>query len=277
MRLPFATLTLAEIERFERDGFVVVKEAFARADARAMEARWWEELEAAHGISRDDRASWREIPGDLKAAKRDPIQARILSDRVRGVLDDLLGAGAWLTPKDWGRTIVTFPEPGEWDVPGWFWHWDSPTAVHLDRPTALFVVSMIGPVAPRGGGTLVLAGSHRLLLDQHERVADQPGTRPWERFYRLHPWLMALAGEAPSPADRVAAFMDCETLAEGVPLRVVELTGEPGDMVFCHPCLVHCGASNRGEWPRMMRIRQQVLTAEGQERRRAFDRFAGAV
>ena len=57
----------------------------------------------------------------------------------------------------------------------------------------------------------------------------------WERFHRSHPWLMALTGQAPSPADRIAAFMDRETIVDGVPLRVVELTGEPGDMVFCHP------------------------------------------
>jgi ectoine hydroxylase-related dioxygenase (phytanoyl-CoA dioxygenase family) len=57
--------------------------------------------------------------------------------------------------------------------------------------------------------------------------------------------------------------MDGETIVEGVPLRVVELTGEPGDMVVCHPAMVHCAAPNRGTWPRFMRIKQQVLTREG--------------
>jgi hypothetical protein len=42
-----------------------------------------------------------------------------------------------------------------------------------------------------------------------------------------------------------------------------ELTGEPGDMVFCHPVMVHCAAPNRGAWPRFMRIKTQVLTHEG--------------
>ena len=81
-----------------------------------------------------------------------------------------------------------------------------------------------------------------------------------ERFRRSHPWLMALTGQAPSPADRIAAFMDAETIVEGIPLRVVELTGEPGDMVFCHPVMVHCVAPNRGSRPRFMRIKTQVLT-----------------
>ena len=76
---------------------------------------------------------------------------------------------------------------------------------------------------------------------------------------------MALTGHAPSPADRIAAFMGAETLVEGIPLRVAELTGEPGDMVFCHPVMVHCVAPNRGVRPRFMRIKTQVLTREGRE------------
>ena len=130
------------------------------------------------------------------------------------------------------------------------------------------MVSFIGQVAPRSGGTLILSGSPRLLLQQERvRPADQPrDPKPWNAFYRSHPWLMALAGEAPSPADRIAAFMDQETVVDGVPLRVVELTGEPGDMVVCHPCMVHCGAPNRGEQPRFMRIKQQVFSREGRRR-----------
>ena len=57
---------------------------------------------------------------------------------------------------------------------------------------------------------------------------------------------MALTGQAPSPANRIAAFMDRETIVDGVPLRVVELTGEPGDMVFCHLVMVHCAAPEPG-------------------------------
>jgi len=115
-----------------------------------MERQWWRELADAHGIRRDDRSSWRRLPGDLKAAKRDPRQAAILTERVRGVFDDLLGQGAWSSPRDWGRPLVTFPEPGAWDVPAGQWHWDNPCELHLDKPRGLFVVSFIGPVEPHG-------------------------------------------------------------------------------------------------------------------------------
>jgi hypothetical protein len=272
------TLTSSDIQLFERDGYVVVRQAFSPADALAMERRWWSELEDAHGIRRDDRSSWRQIPGDLKAAKRDPIQARILTGQVRGVFDDLLGTAAWSPPRDWGRAIVTFPEPGAWEVPTRLWHWDNLCEPHIDQPRALFVVSFIGSVAPRSGGTLILSGSPRLLVQQERRIpASQrgrggSGTSIWERFHRSHPWLMALTGQAPSPADRSAAFMDGETIVERVPLRVVELTGEPGDMVVCHPVMVHCRAPNRGVRPRFMRIKQRLLTHQGRQLQRQSQR-----
>jgi hypothetical protein len=271
MASPLTTLTSADVGRFERDGYVVVRQAFSRDDGLAMERQWWRELEDAHGIRRDDRSSWRRLPGDLKAAKRDPQQAKILTERVRGVFDDLLGQGAWRPPRDWGRPLVTFPEPGAWDLPTGQWHWDNPCELHLDRPRALFVVSFIGSVEPRGGGTLILSGSPRLLIQQERELpaSERPGSIATlrERFRRSHPWLMALTGQAPSPDDRIGAFMDRETVVDGVPVRVVELTGQPGDMVFCHPVMVHSPAPNRDTRPRFMRIKTQVLTHEGRELR----------
>ncbi len=125
---------------------------------------------------------------------------------------------------------------------------------------------------------MILSGSPRLLIQRERRIpASQPGesgTRVWERLHRSHPWLMALTGHAPSPAGRIAAFMDTETTVEGVPLRVVELTGEPGDMVFCHPAMLHSVAPNRGTRLRFMRIKTPVIADEGRE---LLDRLYGTA
>ena len=250
---------------------MVVRQAFSRADGLAMERQWWRELEDTHGIRRDDRSSWRQIPGDLKAAKRDPVQARILTERVRGVFDDLLGQAAWSPPRDWGRPLVTFPEPGAWECrPGTGTGTILATCTSI-TPGRYSLSASSARSRRRGGGTLILSGSPRLLIQQERRIpaSQRRGSIATlrERFHRSHPWLMALTGQAPSPADRIAAFMDSETIVEGVPLRVVELTGEPGDMVFCHPVMVHCVGPNRGTRPRFMRIKTQVLTHEGRELR----------
>src|SRR4029077_14916839 len=148
MESQLTTLTASDIQRFKRDGYVVVRQAFSGADGLAMERQWWRELEDTRGIRPDDRSSGHQIAGDLKAAKRDPIQARILTGRVRGVFDDLLGAAAWSPPRDWRRPLVPFPEPGAREVPARLWHWDNPCDLHLEHPRALFVVILIGRVSP---------------------------------------------------------------------------------------------------------------------------------
>ncbi len=261
------TLSTTEIESFHDDGYVIVRGAFALDDALAMRAEWWSELADVHGILREDRATWRRLLPDLRRAKVSPIQRAIETARVRGVIDDLLGPGTWRPPKDWGRTIVTFPEAGDWDVSTEGWHWDSPGAWHRDAVNGLFVVSFVGSIAPRSGGTLILSGSPRLLARHEARLTPDEQRADFrtqkDRFHGSHPWLKALTGKAASPSDRVAAFMAGETDIDGVAARVVELTGEPGDMVFCHPTIAHSASPNRGADPRMMRIKQQLMTDAG--------------
>ncbi|HVN01584.1 MAG TPA: phytanoyl-CoA dioxygenase family protein [Caulobacteraceae bacterium] len=253
------TLSAAEIAQFHDEGFVVVRGAFSPDDAAATRREWWAELAEVHGVREHDRATWRQPRADLKAAKFAPIGARLASPRVRGVIDDLVGAGAWPEPKHWGRVLTTFPETrGAWDVPTKLWHSDNPCAWHRTAMNGVMLFSFIGEVRPRSGGTLIIAGSPRLLqrldreLTRGGRKDDAAGNR--DAFYRSHPWLKALAGHAASPADRIAAFMDDGAEIEGVRLRVVELTGAPGDMVFCHPIIAHSAAPNHGEAPRFMRI-----------------------
>jgi hypothetical protein len=250
MRSQLTTLTSADIRRFERDGYVVVRQAFSRADGLAMERLWWRELEGTHGIRRDDRSSWRHILGDLKAAKRDPAQAKILTGRVRGVFDDLLGQALAL-----GQSLRPAPRSSQGAVRCQLHRHGR--AAQRRNPDPVRVTPPADPA--RTPAAREPAGR----FDRHAQGPVPP----------LSSWLMALTGQAPSPADRIAAFMDRETIVDGVPLRVVELTGEAGDMVFCHPVMVHCVAPNRGTRPRFMRIKTQVLTHEGREQRNRQQRL----
>ena len=222
-----------------------------------MQDAWWQELFDLYGIRRDDRSTWQQPARDLRGGKASPMQTKIQTERVRGAIDDLLGAGTWQWPKHWGRAIATFPQGGIWDVPTG-WHWDSPVAWHREGVCAVFAFSFVGAVEPGGGGTSILAGSHRLLwhwekdLLARPKVMDAKSQREW--FYCAHPWLAELSGVAPSPTDRRAVFMADGAEIAGIGLRVVELSGKPGDMVFCHPTIVHSASPNCGTWPRFMRI-----------------------
>ena len=109
---------------------------------------------------------------------------------------------------------------------------------------------------------MIVEGSHRLLrhfassLPPDEGPSDHQSVR--RRFLRHDPWLRALTGAAASPSDRTDFFMR-EREASSGSLRVVEMTGEPGDVILCHPLMLHVAAQNAGAIPRFMRS-QRICT-----------------
>ena len=68
---------------------------------------------------------------------------------------------------------------------------------------------------------------------------------------RSVPWLRALLSSDPSE-DRYERFMSRTDCYAGIPLRVIEMAGEPGDVIVMHPWVFHAPAPNCSEVPRMM-------------------------
>jgi len=69
--------------------------------------------------------------------------------------------------------------------------------------------------------------------------------------FAAHPWLGGL-WKPGDGGDRIQRYMYDGTIIDGVPLRVVELTGEPGDVILMHSDCFHAVAPNRLTQPRMM-------------------------
>ncbi len=246
-----------EIESFHRHGFVRLKQAFPPEAALALQDEIWTEIGEEHGVRREDRGTWKTLPRSPKGAKQSPLNAAVATQRFTGAISDLLGYDGWKRPATWGGFNVFFPEePGtKWDVPSDTWHWDGP-------PTGegLLIFSFYGDVRPGGGGTLVGDGSPRLIQSYYDSLSPADLARPHKfhrkTFLRWKPWLQALTGQAKEPvADRIEAFMERATEVHGVPCRVVELTGESGDAVFCNLGLMHAVAPNCSEQPRFMRVK----------------------
>jgi hypothetical protein len=119
-------------------------------------------------------------------------------------------------------------------------------------------------VRPGGGGTLIVDGSHGLIESYYASLSPTDLARPHkfqrQELLRRDPWLEALTGQTEEPVeDRVEAFMERTTDLRGVPCRVVELCGEPGDAGFCDLGMLHCVAPNASEQPRFMRVRFLLL------------------
>jgi hypothetical protein len=225
--------------------------AVGRDVAAAMEDAVWAAL-ARRGIRRDAPGTW---PAGLLGKHQGLRQARrfdaFQSPAVDALVDRLLGPGTWTCRQAWGPALVTFPQPGTWEVPHTVWHLDLPGRNHAgERVARLF--GYVNDVGPRGGATLAVDGSHELVA---RMVAGAPGgdaggsSQLRKRLCR-HPWFRALCAEGGD--DRVRRFMVDGDEIDGVRVRVVELTGEGGDVVAMPPWTLHNFSMNSAATPRFM-------------------------
>jgi hypothetical protein len=245
-------LTDEQLRAFHGDGFVALQRAVAPDDVARMRERIWRRLEH-RGAVRDDPSTWQaEQTFGLRTVRKadpDPHGCAVFTD----ALDDVFGAGVWRTPSNWGQVLVTFPTGSAWDVPHRPWHLDHRYDQPPDVIWGVNVFLFVDVVEPRGGGTLVVRGSPRHVRRFTQQVRPAIRTqKQWRTAFDANiPWFRALSD--PSDRDgRVERFLSV-TDVDGVPTQVVELTGEPGDVVLCHPWLVHNGGPNAAARPRMMR------------------------
>ncbi len=259
-------LTRDEISGFERFGFVRLSGVFTEADATRMCRRVWAALAERYGIREDAPETWTvEEPRHLQSLGRAGVFDALGWPRLIRAVDDLLAPGAWQRSDHWGSPLIRFPrDSGAWDVPHAQWHIDWP-ARGPSRPLfGLRVLAFLASVLPRGGGTVVLAGSHHLvarLAAAGSAGSSGHSSRVRAALMRAHPWLRDL-GSRDTTGDRIARFMGDGASIDGIDVRVVELTGAPGDVVLFHPWLFHAPAPNRLALPRMM-IGHNLNTASG--------------
>ena len=107
--------------------------------------------------------------------------------------------------------------------------------------------------SPTGGGTLFLAGSHRLVQDLADKIAAEKlrSAEAREGLIRNHPWVKGLCS-FDANVDRVREFVKDGATIGDVNIRVVEMTGEPGDVFMTHPLILHAGSTNCAQGPRLV-------------------------
>jgi len=240
------TDVLTEQQRtdFERDGILRIERAFDADSAEQMRVVLWRELEARHGMVEHDRSTWTvERPYGLKSTKRSAVFRAIHGPVLCGALDELFGAGGWGEPKHMGQVLVTMPGSVPWKVPDRLWHSDFQSEGLVDGLFAVKWWAFFGGTKPGGAGTPQIAGSHRLFARHLATLQNTEYKHARDTFMRSHPWLKSIGD----------AVVDEEADIDGLPARVVELTGEPGDVFITHPWVFHSIAVNANDEPRMMR------------------------
>jgi hypothetical protein len=249
-------LTGNQREQFETTGVLRLDSAFSAADAALMRDVVWRYVERKMPIPVDDPALLKgRVPVSFKGLKRHRAFAPLLGNvAVRGALDDIFAPRGWQVPKPGAQILLTLPTPGEWALPHTLWHMD--TGFH--QPTwpvqTVKLFAFFGQVDHGGGGTVLLSGSHR-LVDRFRTTLPEDGrggnSGSWGRFMKQDAWLQELSRPGVEPA-RSQRFLDSEHMVDGIPLRVIELTGQPGDVVITHLHVFHCVAPNVSTRPRLM-------------------------
>jgi ectoine hydroxylase-related dioxygenase (phytanoyl-CoA dioxygenase family) len=221
------------------------------ADAAAMADAVSAELARRHGVDRRDPTTWTaSAAAGLGRLRKADAFAALGSPAVREAIAQVVGHR---DPDDWGGPLVTFPQPGTWAVPHGGWHLDLPVRGAPGNGLVLKWLGYLEAVRPGAGGTVVIAGSHRLVASwDREAPATDPGRSPAVRdaVFGLDPWFCVLGGDDSGPAR--AATLSSGTRVHGVDVQVVELDGEPGDVVLLHPHLLHAAAPNHGSGARIM-------------------------
>jgi hypothetical protein len=235
-------LTEGQRRKFDEDGLVRLPGAVAEADA----------LRIADGIREFlvDRERHVEHPGGLQPLKRAGLFADVAHSAIPDALDDLFGPDGWVRPPAWGQPLVTYRVSDRaWDVPTDSWH------IHerSDTLRRINFFTVLGPLRSQGGGTLFLTGSHRLIARLGDPDAKSRTLRA--RLSRRDRWLAELWGKSPDPAvDRRKRYLDQGAVIDGVPMRVVEASGDPGDTYLMRSDLFHARSPNVYDEPRIMLV-----------------------
>lgn len=233
------SLTPDLLDIYHREGAVRVSGAVPARDAEAMAATLRRKIEA------------RPKPGarPSKLSSRTGEFDAMASPAVRAVFDELLGE--WEEPDHWGLPLVSFyTGEARWDVPHEPWHIDLGAPPLTRKVARLFV--FLAASRPGGGGTGYIAGSHRLVEAQMQAAGRPlPSAQVRKALAARSAWFAALTSR-PTGEDRIQRFMEDGSELDGVPVRVCEMLGEPGDVIVMHPRLMHGTMPNVLATPRMM-------------------------
>ncbi len=248
-------LTAEQRQQFDRAGIVRLTGAIPARDVDAMRERVWQNLERAHQIRRDDPATWRgrRVAGSRSLDDSATFE-QIGSPLVCGALDDLLGAGNWQRPEKWASLLVTFPEsPGPWRLPHQSWHLDLPASCTVTDLFCVRFFTLLAKLEPGGGATVVVEGSHRLVQNlARKRGIDRLHSADARKLLvKGSSWMRELCSLDPA-VDRKRRFMESTAKVDGVEVRAVELTGEPGDVILMHPLMMHAASHNCAATPRLV-------------------------
>lgn len=208
-------LTDNDLQFFENNGYLVLKNAISKEDCMATQKIIWDFL----GMSLDNKTSWYTNHPEQKGLMINFFDHPILeknrsSARIKKAYEQLYQS------KNIYKTIdkVSFNPPitSDYSFKGSDLHWD--VSLKLPIPFRLQGLIYLSDCGPQDGAFHCVPGFHR----------------------DINNWMLNV------PTDKHPRDYALETL------NPIPIIGEAGDMVIWHQALPHCATPNYGNTPRMV-------------------------
>jgi hypothetical protein len=224
-------LSQTEIGSFVADGYVAVRDALPASVLRACQDEIWSAL-TDRGVRRDDPSTWREPVVRIDCPETEAFAAAGTQPVLWEAFDQLIGEGRWWHRRGVGGTIpVRFPsqaDPGDagWHIEASFGKDGDWWVNYRSRQRGLLALYLFSDVDAASAPTRVRPGSHRDAARALMPAGDDG-----------LPFAQAAALAAQASQDRPTALA----------------TGRAGDVILCHPFLVHAASWPHTGWqPRIM-------------------------
>jgi hypothetical protein len=234
-----AGMQIAQLEAFQQHGYLRLEAFHPRKKMQDIKRHILDDLKRlkAWTPGKGLPSQIRTLPmfqqiGKLSAMVKVPgLHEALMTPELRADMARL--AGRALPAQEGTQLLLSPPHQGAWTLERLNWHVDV-TARPPDRLPGVQAFMLIDDVAPQGGGTLVLAGSHKA----HARPGAPASLRE------------ALKQIAP-PA--------LKTRLEALGVSIVEMSGQAGDVYLMDMRLLHTPSINATKHLRMMATARCLL------------------
>lgn len=265
-------LTLDQKTTFAERGMIRVERFIAESTLAPARDLVYDTLSKA-GLWHDDTwstpADAKQLRMRMKALKqraKSNAFKHLLTPEVLNTARELVDGRAIRVMDPQTQLLFTPPDPSaRWAVPHNIWHLDYARLGELGAP-GVQMFAFIDTVLPGGGGTLLVAGSHRLLNDN-----GVLGSKEVKRRLKREDYFRELMNPHASDRDR---FMSEPGHVDDVAVQVVELTGDPGDVFFTDLRLLHTLGPNTSHAPRIMVTQRFALESVAKDMGDAYAELA---
>jgi len=241
--LDYLASELSETGLVKLEGVVDAKEAqiaydliFDLANRHGVySAGRWMQSTSRFGYPKPFRAA-------LNALNRAPEFPNLIGDQLIPAIEQLIGQRV-VSMSPGQQILFSLPSKEDWSIPSDAWHIDLPKIGEKSSP-GLQAFTFLDDVEPKGGATLVIAGSHRLANNSANLSSKLMKSRLQKENY-----FKRLLDPKRAP---IASIPETKGSAQGVNLEVVELCGKVGDVYLMDLRLLHTPALNCSDKARLM-------------------------